>query len=90
MRCPVDNEELKRLTAEDIHIDYCPKCKGVWLPRIELDKILERSNSIEELAKAKPEKPEYPELEKDEYFQKTGYMQSPGAFLGSLFNVDRF
>jgi uncharacterized protein len=30
-------------TREGIEIDYCPKCRGVWLDRGELDKIIERS-----------------------------------------------
>lgn len=31
----------------DIEIDHCPACKGVWLDRGELDKIIERTNSFE-------------------------------------------
>jgi hypothetical protein len=29
-----------------VEIDYCPKCRGVWLDRGELDKIIERSNAF--------------------------------------------
>jgi len=30
---------------QDIEIDYCPKCRGVWLDRGELDKVIERSSA---------------------------------------------
>ena len=43
MRCPVDNETLVMADRGGIEIDYCPKCRGVWLDRGELDKIIERS-----------------------------------------------
>lgn len=43
MRCPVDNEMLVMADRNGVEIDYCPKCRGVWLDRGELDKIIERS-----------------------------------------------
>ena len=44
MQCPVCSEtQLVVTTRESIEIDYCPKCRGVWLDRGELDKIIERS-----------------------------------------------
>jgi uncharacterized protein len=43
MRCPVDNETLVMADRNGVEIDYCPKCRGVWLDRGELDKIIERS-----------------------------------------------
>lgn len=42
MRCPVDNETLVMTDRNGVEIDYCPKCRGVWLDRGELDKIIER------------------------------------------------
>ncbi len=42
MRCPVDNETLVMTERSGVEIDYCPKCRGVWLDRGELDKIIER------------------------------------------------
>lgn len=44
MKCPVDNETLVIAERAGVEIDYCPKCRGVWLDRGELDKILERSS----------------------------------------------
>ena len=44
MQCPVcDSTDLVMTSREGIEIDYCPKCRGVWLDRGELDKIIERS-----------------------------------------------
>lgn len=44
MKCPACNEELKLAERTGIEIDYCPKCRGVWLDRGELDKLIERTN----------------------------------------------
>lgn len=43
MRCPVDDTDLVMTDRQGIEIDYCPKCRGVWLDRGELDKIIDRS-----------------------------------------------
>jgi uncharacterized protein len=44
MLCPIDGAELKIAERQGIEIDYCPQCRGIWLDRGELDKIIERSN----------------------------------------------
>lgn len=38
--CPNDNDHMLKVTREGIDIDICPTCKGVWLDRGELDKLL--------------------------------------------------
>lgn len=43
MKCPTCDEILVMTTREGVEIDYCPKCRGVWLDRGELDKIIEKS-----------------------------------------------
>mgnify|MGYP000450318843 FL=1 len=43
MQCPIDGEQLVMADRAGVEIDYCPKCRGVWLDRGELDKIIERS-----------------------------------------------
>ena len=45
MLCPVDRTPLTMSERQGIEIDYCPTCRGVWLDRGELDKILERSGT---------------------------------------------
>jgi Zn-finger nucleic acid-binding protein len=42
MKCPKDNSELVVAQRHGIEIDHCPTCKGVWLDRGELDKVLEQ------------------------------------------------
>ena len=43
MKCPTCDEVLIMTVREGVEIDYCPKCRGVWLDRGELDKIIEKS-----------------------------------------------
>jgi len=43
MRCPVCDVALSMSDRQGIEIDFCPECRGVWLDRGELDKIIERS-----------------------------------------------
>lgn len=44
MKCPVcTGVDLKIADRQGVEIDYCPECRGVWLDRGELDKIIERS-----------------------------------------------
>ena len=45
MKCPNDGATLTMSERSGIEIDYCPECRGVWLDRGELDKILERSRA---------------------------------------------
>jgi Zn-finger nucleic acid-binding protein len=43
MQCPVCRVPLSMSDRQGVEIDYCPQCRGVWLDRGELDKIIERS-----------------------------------------------
>jgi len=44
MKCPTDDSLLVMSDRSGIEIDYCPQCRGVWLDRGELDKIIERAS----------------------------------------------
>ena len=44
MQCPIDGSTLLLSERQGIEIDYCPQCRGVWLDRGELDKLIERSD----------------------------------------------
>ena len=47
MKCPVcSDKDLLMTERQGVEIDYCPSCRGVWLDRGELDKIVERSNEM--------------------------------------------
>jgi uncharacterized protein len=43
VKCPVCNVNLSMTERQGVEIDYCPDCRGVWLDRGELDKIVEKS-----------------------------------------------
>ncbi|MGH7202592.1 MAG: zf-TFIIB domain-containing protein [Planctomycetaceae bacterium] len=45
MKCPVCNVDLQMTDRQGVEIDYCPQCRGVWLDRGELDKILDRASA---------------------------------------------
>ncbi len=48
MNCPVCKDvDLVMTDRQGVEIDYCPRCRGVWLDRGELDKIIERSARYE-------------------------------------------
>jgi uncharacterized protein len=57
MKCPICIEaNLVMTDRQGIEIDYCPQCRGVWLDRGELDKIIERSQR--DSAYAPPQQPQ--------------------------------
>lgn len=55
MNCPNCNETLVMADRQGIEIDYCPKCRGVWLDRGELDKIIERSSAYTQQTDKQPD-----------------------------------
>ncbi len=57
MACPVDGTVLTMSERSGIEIDYCPTCRGVWLDRGELDKIIARNAE----ASVSPQPPQPPQ-----------------------------
>ncbi len=64
MKCPIDGAELVMSERHGVEIDYCPKCRGVWLDRGELDKIIDKA--VPPLSQPEPAPPvqEYREPER--------------------------
>lgn len=58
MQCPVCDEKMKEVDRSGVMVDICPGCKGVWLDRGELDKLISLSEGQQ--ASAAPERPEAP------------------------------
>jgi len=81
MKCPVDNETLVMTERSGVEIDYCPKCRGVWLDRGELDKIIERSAGAPSSAQAQTAQ----RYEGHGHGQKP-YRKKKESFLGELFD----
>ena len=51
MKCPTCKDILLTMSErQGIEIDFCPQCRGVWLDRGELDKIIEKSESSQQIA----------------------------------------
>lgn len=49
MKCPSCTDSVLSMTdRQGIEIDYCPNCRGIWLDRGELDKLLEKTRASEE------------------------------------------
>lgn len=100
MKCPVCPES--KLTIADrqgIEIDYCPDCRGVWLDRGELDKIIDRATSAMEAAQLQrsqsmPQQAPQPQpqpmpMGSHKYHSKyhTGYYgKKRKSFLGDIFD----
>ena len=59
MNCPIDGTELRMTERQGVEIDYCPQCRGVWLDRGELDKVIERSGMPPDREEARTSRDEY-------------------------------
>jgi Zn-finger nucleic acid-binding protein len=55
MKCPADQTPLVRETRHGVEVEFCPSCKGVWLERGELDKIIEAATPPVVLKDPSPE-----------------------------------
>ncbi len=55
MKCPVCDVTLSISAREGVEIDFCPQCRGIWLDRGELDKILDRVATVPGSARAEPD-----------------------------------
>jgi Zn-finger nucleic acid-binding protein len=61
MPCPMDGSQLVMSERQGVEIDYCPTCRGVWLDRGELDKIVERSATDGPMRAAQPQESSWPQ-----------------------------
>ena len=86
MKCPLCVEpDLVMSERQGIEIDYCPKCRGVWLDRGELDKLIERSAAAPTQA---PEPRYAAEQYPDDDDHRRGYKRRKKGFLGEIFDFD--
>ncbi|MCD4525536.1 zf-TFIIB domain-containing protein [Nocardioides sp. cx-173] len=82
MQCPTDGTTLTMSERSGIEIDYCPSCRGVWLDRGELDKLIERSVAQQAPPAPAPQQPSrersyerYEEPRHHEQGYERGYQQ---------------
>jgi hypothetical protein len=95
MKCPTDDTLLVMTDRNGIEIDYCPQCRGVWLDRGELDKIIDRSSdhpaaSAGSSSERRQEEPRY-EQRSERYDDHQSHDQhhkkrKKEGFLGDLFD----
>jgi Zn-finger nucleic acid-binding protein len=94
--CPTCRVNLVMSERQGIEIDYCPQCRGVWLDRGELDKIIERSEGAAAPAPARPQaapppppqyrEPDYRERGYDDRYYGKPYKKKHKSFLSELFD----
>jgi uncharacterized protein len=89
MSCPVCRVPLSMSDRQGIEIDFCPQCRGVWLDRGELDKIIERSVAPSAPPpQAAPQAP-YPQQgygQQPHYGQKDYRYKKPKHWLKEIFD----
>ena len=93
MKCPVCKEtSLVIADRQGIEIDYCPQCRGVWLDRGELDKLIERSATAFEAAPVRQEsvsdRDRRPDYRDDDRYRGDHRHKKRKGFLGELFDFD--
>ena len=70
MKCPVCDVTLSISAREGVEIDFCPQCRGVWLDRGELDKILDR---VATSTVPRPRQPRWPRSPPPAYDDRPRY-----------------
>jgi Zn-finger nucleic acid-binding protein len=87
MKCPVcQTTDLLITTREGVEIDYCPQCRGVWLDRGELDKIIDRT-----LVERDDDRDDDRRTREDDWEYKRDRSHKPRkrrSFLSDLFEFD--
>jgi Zn-finger nucleic acid-binding protein len=89
MKCPTCSVDLKMADRQGVEIDYCPQCRGVWLDRGELDKIIDRAQSQTSSPQPPPDyrRDDYRRDDDDDDRSRYGSRRRRG-FLGDLFDFD--
>lgn len=92
MKGPIDGTLLVITERSGVEIDYCPQCRGVWLDRGELDKILDRAADTRAPEYHAPQsrdshhgRDDYPQSQGDSRHDRGGKRRREG-FLGDLFD----
>ena len=86
--CPNCSSEMMIANKLGVEIDHCPRCKGVWLDRGELEKITNIQDRYEDdHYKRYHYGKEYDDDHDDDYYKKRKHKKR-GGFLGELFDFD--
>ena len=83
MKCPVCKDvTLLMSEKKGVEIDYCPECRGIWLDRGELEKLVEKEETTYHDAKMK-----YDDYDEDKYDYKRTKKRKKESFLGEVFDI---
>ena len=88
MQCPTDGTTLVMSERSGIEIDYCPSCRGVWLDRGELDKIIERSMTQAAPTPAAQYQQQYQQPQHQQHYDQGGHYKKKRkeSWLSELFD----
>ena len=88
MNCPhCQTTALMMSERQGVEIDYCPQCRGVWLDRGELDKLIERSASMQPAAAAPAPQRPAPQMPPSGWGQPQPYYgKKPKSWLSEIFD----
>lgn len=87
MNCPVCNVPLLLSERQGVEIDYCPQCRGIWLDRSELDKIIERSVPGTAQGYQQKDQPYY-DQQYNQPQHRPQHRRKKESFLSDLFDFD--
>ncbi len=82
MNCPVCNVELKMADRVGVEISYCGQCRGVWLDRGALDRIIDRTSGRD----AEPRQADYAEQHHGQHHEDEYRGRRKRSFLSNLFD----
>lgn len=92
MQCPAcQSVTLVMADRQGVEIDYCPQCRGVWLDRGELDKIIDRSAAMEPSAPPRHDDNRHARRDYDDDYahqRSHPYRRKKKGLLGELFDFD--
>jgi hypothetical protein len=88
MNCPHCDILLQMTDRQGVEIDYCPRCRGVWLDRGELDRLIERSSEWETRRSPAAAAPYRMHDDDDDRDHSRHGRRRKRGFLGELFDFD--
>lgn len=83
MKCPVCKDVTLLMSEKrGVEIDYCPECRGIWLDRGELEKLVEKEEKT-----YRDVKREYDDYDEDKHDYKKTKRRKKESFLGEVFDI---
>lgn len=86
MKCPHCEETLVMTERSGVEIDYCPSCRGIWLDRGELGKIIAQSAQQAMPPNTMPQNDDRPQYRDDRAYQQQYKRKKKSSFLDELFD----